>query len=271
MLNLNFFEDEDYNFLQFCLNYNNFTSSFNKVQLFFKNCGLKSLKLIKGGRNNQFFYSDKMLSSTSLSSVKNKVKDNLYQEIMKKITQTKEYKRYLVEREDYLVKVKKIWQENYNKIDEYLKKVLKKDYQKININLYISNPHCNTGQTFFGDNLAVFGHEKGIMQNDPNYELVYIVHESMHLLYPYKKYCGNSLEDYPYAIVHLIIELVTDYNFAIELRGENYRGHDYLDEYKNFLLPKFIEYLNGDKYESLSEFINEMIIEYENSFSKNRK
>lgn len=226
--------------------------------------------MIVGGKNNEYFY-DEYAGTISLTAVKNKINDNLYKKTFQAISKTLEYKNYLREREEYLELVKKYWNSNFNKIDNYLKRVLKNDYKKININFYIANPSCNVGRTVIKDNFAMFGHEKGLLQKDPNYELVYIVHECMHIMYPYEKYCNNLFDNTLYNIVHLIIEFVADYGLAVELRGREYKGHDFLSEYRELLFHEYTDYLNSDKYSSLDEFIKSMIVKYKNKLILDRR
>ena len=152
--------------------------------------------------------------------------------------------------------------ESQSKIISYLKTCLKEDFNKFNeeqINFFICNPHCYRGESFDYDNFAMFGNTKGIMSGDPNYELTYIIHECLHLMYPYK----DKNDEVEEKITHSIIELISDYGLGQTLNGKAYQGHENLKETVSSLYPDFIEYLSNDEIRSLSEFIDKAILQNE--------
>lgn len=258
MNNINFFENSDLDFLLFCMRYEK--DGLDKIDLFRKNAGEESLRLLD--RKNTYFYWDENISIDSLTSV-NKVKDsNLYKETFYKITQTEEYKKYIEEKQKYKDLVEKYFRENELKIIEYLKACLKDDFVKLDenqLNFFICNPYCYRGQAFNYDNFAMFGNPKGIVSGDSNYELTYIIHECLHLLYPYKDK-NDELEE---KITHSIIELVSDYGLGQTLNGKPYQGHENLKETVSSLYSSFMEYLSNNEIRSLSEFINKSILQNE--------
>lgn len=153
---------------------------------------------------------------------------------------TNEFKKLYEETELYLENVKRYWKENKDNINKYLKCIL-----KVNINthldVYISHPNCYEGYSF-GDNKIAWGHYKGI--EDPNYNLVYLVHEGLHHILPFE----DNDSELVCNIKHSIIELASDYELYSLLKGESTLkdGHSYLEEYKEFIYPYWLKYIGLD-------------------------
>lgn len=151
--------------------------------------------------------------------------------------ETDEFKNLYKETEVYYQKVKKDWEENKSKINNYLKNIL-----KININIrpmvYISHPNTYEGFSFDNNKIA-WGHYKGL--EDPNYNLTYLVHEGLHSLLPFDKEETEIQSN----IKHTIIEFVSDYELYSWLKGESTlnEGHPYLNEYRKFIYPYWLMYI----------------------------
>ena len=181
--------------------------------------------------------------------------------------ETDEFRKLYDETNNYLINVKKYLNKNKAIINNYLKKVLKIDFD-IKPKVYITHPNTCGGFTF--DNNIVWGHYKGI--EEPCYNIVYLVHEGMHCLLPFE---SNESNDESY-IKHSIIELISDYELYSLLKGESTinEGHPYLTDYRNFLYPYWLKYIglnedqlkerldkdNIDKYVSVEDDLSNMNI-----------
>lgn len=151
--------------------------------------------------------------------------------------ETDEFKILYDETRVYYQKVKKDWEGNKSKINNYLKNIL-----KMNINIrpivYISHPNTYKGFSFDNNKIA-WGHYKGL--EDPNYNLTYLVHEGLHSLLPFDKEETEMQSN----IKHTIIEFVSDYELYSWLKGESTlnEGHPYLNEYRKFIYPYWLMYI----------------------------
>ena len=150
---------------------------------------------------------------------------------------TNEFQKLYKETELYINNVKKYWEENKDRINKYLKDILKVDID-INLNVYMSHPNCYEGYSF-GENNVAWGHYKGI--DDPNYNLTYLVHEGLHHLLPF----GVNDNELVCYIKHSIIELASDYELYSLLKNESTlnHGHPYLEEYKKIIYPYWLRYI----------------------------
>lgn len=166
--------------------------------------------------------------------------DNDVKRTIKVLKELDEYKKIYDESKLYLENVKKCWENNQRYINEYLRKVLRINFN-IDINVYISHPNNCEGYSF-GNNNVAWGHYKGL--EDPNYNLTYLVHEVLHCILPFEL-GENELES---GIKHTVIELISDYELYSSLKGESTlnEGHPYLDEYRKFIYPYWLRYIGLD-------------------------
>lgn len=156
---------------------------------------------------------------------------------------TSEFKKIYEETKTYMDNVKKYWNEYKDKINEFLNKIIKNNLD-VSLNVYVSHPNCYEGYSF-GENNVAWGHYKGI--EDPNYNLVYLVHEGLHHLIPFEN-TDNELVCY---IKHSIIELASDYELYSLLKEESTldQGHPYLKEYKEIIYPYWLRYIGLNDYQ----------------------
>ena len=154
-----------------------------------------------------------------------------------------EFQKLYKETKLYIDNVERCWNENKDRINKYLKDILKVEID-IKLNVYISHPNCYNGYSF-GENNVVWGHYKGI--EDSNYNLVYLVHEGLHHLIPFEVN-DNELVCY---IKHSIIELASDYELYFLLNNESALtyGHFYLKKYKKIIYPYWLRYIGLNDYQ----------------------
>lgn len=103
----------------------------------------------------------------------------------------------------------------------------------------IVSPTLNCGRNI-GDNQFIWGHKNGL--TNENYDLVYLVHESLH------SYFKND------NITHAIIENITDFELAKLLNNseKGYTGHDYIRNLHIQILPFWNLYMNVEENNDLS-------------------
>lgn len=156
---------------------------------------------------------------------------------------------------------------------------------KTNINLqntaYIFPTYFNNGYNI-GKNRFVWGHRYGM--EDPNYDLVYLIHESLH---SYPEFCemDTSING---NISHAIIENITDIELAKYLSNNKtiYSCHNFTKDTHSQIQPYWDLYLNKSpetidieqqyygtyynhyKYESLRPQISQMNINEFTNFVK---
>lgn len=128
-----------------------------------------------------------------------------------------------------LERIQNNWEKNSDRINLFLNKIFKKEFT-LDLTCIIVPPSLNTG-TSIENNQIVWGHVNGV--NDNNYDLVYLVHESLHSYF--KK---NDL-------THTIIENIADIELAKFLNKTNsYEGHPDLKPMHIKILPFWNLYLN---------------------------
>lgn len=157
--------------------------------------------------------------------------------LIKAFMKTDEYQKLFDETKEYMELIKKNWSEDKEKINKFLKEILRIDIN-IKPTVYISHPDTCQGQNF-ADNKIVWGHYRGI--SDLNYNLVYLIHEGLHCLLPFQSDFSNE-KSY---ILHAIIELISDYELYSFLSNKSTlnEGHNYLVEYKKAIYPYWLEYI----------------------------
>ena len=128
-----------------------------------------------------------------------------------------------------LERIQNNWEKNSDRINLFLNKIFKKEFT-LDSTAIIVPPSLNTG-TSIGNNQIVWGHVNGV--NDENYDLVYLVHESLH-----SYFFKNDL-------THTIIENIADIELAKFLNKTNsYEGHPDLKPMHIKILPFWNIYLN---------------------------
>ncbi len=143
------------------------------------------------------------------------------------------------------------WKSLKPKVDKYFSEVLGvKEEKQIKVN--VVNPQFNTGTNNL-KNEIFWGHSDGM--KNPYYDVVYIMHEGMHCMYPYQK--SWNLEQK--GICHALIELATDNELRCVLEGnmQSYsEGHKDNRLQRNKLLPLWCAFLG--KSESEITFLKNM-------------
>lgn len=172
------------------------------------------------------------------------LKDKDFANSLKPVFKSDEFAKLYEEAEKYKEKLKEKWNSLGPKVNNYLTAVLGIDEDK-RIKVNVVNPKFNTGTNNLKDNIF-WGHYIG--QNDPYYDVIYMMHESMHCMYPYKN--GWNLEQK--GICHALIELAIDNELRCVLEGnmENYsEGHKDNGLLRNKLLPFWCAFLGKSETE----------------------
>lgn len=175
---------------------------------------------------------------------------------------TEEFKKLYKETKMYLENIKKDWEQNMYKINDYLKTTLKINFNK-NITAYITHPNTCEGYSFDNDKV-VWGHFRGI--NNSNYNLVYLTHEWLHSVLPFTEE-DDEIDCY---IKHAIIELISDYELYSKLEGNSTlkEGHSFLNDYKVFLYPYWLKYI-GLNNDMIKERMKKDSVNYDEIVMKN--
>jgi len=155
--------------------------------------------------------------------------------IIEELTNQEFFKKSLLDANDNLIRIKANWHKSLAKIQEFLKGLFKTEFD-INVTAYICPASLNCG-TNLGNNCFVWGHKKGL--KDENYDLVYLVHESLHSYFEK----GN--------LTHAIIENITDIELAKLLTNSEtgYTTHAFTQDYHKIIYPYWNLYLNKSKLE----------------------
>ncbi len=189
---------------------------------------------------------------------------------VREVEGSSEFQQLYKENLEYMDSIKEYYQGNREKIEGYLR-TLGIDLNDLQLTSFISHPTFNAGQNM-GGNIFFFGHSRGV--EDKNYNIIYLIHESLHSFIPYNKYSTmrkayeemqvsgtwdsywNSLsqeerdkynQDYSNEvnIIHSIIELTTDNELYTRLSGKTTytEGHEDLANTKKTLYPYWFLYL----------------------------
>ncbi len=172
---------------------------------------------------------------------KNVCDENIDKNILKELKKQSFFKDCYQLSKQNLLRIKQNWQNNKKEIDNFLKHICNKD---INLNLTcfvvyatLCSGHSNRNNTF------VWGHKKGNI--DKNYDMVYIVHESLH------SYFKSS------DLTHVVIENICDIELAKHLNKttKGYDVHEFLKPLHKKIDPLFRAYKNENK-NANSKFYN---------------
>lgn len=138
-----------------------------------------------------------------------------------------------------LERIRNNWEKNKNKINLFLNEIFKKVFT-LEVTAIIFAPSLNCGINI-GNNKFLWGHEHGLI--DENYDMVYLVHESLHS-------CFKNDE-----ITHTIIENISDLELAKFLNNskKGYMVHDKLKNLHIKILPFWNLYLNKEQEEIENE------------------
>ena len=132
-----------------------------------------------------------------------------------------------------LERIKDNWGKSKNKINLFLDNIFKKEFA-LNETAIIMPPTLYAGMNI-GDDQFVWGHKYGLV--DKNYDLVYLVHESLHSYFP-----NNNL-------THAIIEKIADIELSKYLNNTDkpYDCHEYTKMHHIKILPFWNIYLNKSR------------------------
>ncbi|OGM94667.1 hypothetical protein A2524_02065 [Candidatus Wolfebacteria bacterium RIFOXYD12_FULL_48_21] len=159
--------------------------------------------------------------------------DSIYQEI----EESDEFKRLHKETSNYLLLTKKRWNAKEVEIFQFITKVAGITLPAKTVKVFINHPKTGGGQAYSENNALRWGHS----EDWPNYTVVYLAHELMHILTKKQQKTDKTM--------HSLIELMTDNELRIRLNGEGdyltIDGHAYIKELVQKILPIWQDYLAG--------------------------
>ncbi len=156
--------------------------------------------------------------------------------IIYELKQQEFFKNFSAEASENLKRIKNNWETDKQKINDFVDKIFKKNFV-LNLTSFIVSPSLNTGRNI-ENNQFIWGHIKGMQ--DKNYDLIYLVHESLHSYF--KK------TDLTYAV----IENITDIELKKYLRNIEYTFddcHEYIKMLHMKIQPFWNIYMNKQKKE----------------------
>ena len=125
--------------------------------------------------------------------------------ILEEIKQQPFFNEILKQAEENCERIKNNWGKKYQEINYFLNNIARTDFL-LETTTYIVPPSFYRGVNI-GNDYFIYGHPNGLQ--DENYDLVYLVHESLHSIFP---------KDY---ISHAIIENITDIELCKYLNQSN--------------------------------------------------
>jgi len=143
------------------------------------------------------------------------------------LKKSKEYKKLLLQTENYLQFCKKQWEGNYKYSSEVIKELTGFNLNK-QFTVFITHPSLRNGR-YLGNNRIAWGH----YEDWSNYATVYLWHEILH------SYLTFSDKD------HAIIQLIADNELRIKLNKEKclpLKGHKELFLLMKKMHPKWKKY-----------------------------
>lgn len=154
---------------------------------------------------------------------------------------SKEFVRLYKETEKYMESVEKEWNNKQKNIIKIIEEIMGENLPNIKINVLITHPNLCNGMALPNSNTICWGHK----ENWENYSMVYLMHETLHLILD-KKLGKNNL-------THAIIELITDQELRIRLNknGIYFKeskegvGHPFLLKLSKTILPYWKKYLKN--------------------------
>lgn len=156
--------------------------------------------------------------------------DNIDFNIFREIKQQSFFCRFAEKAKENCKRINNNFKERREEINIFLSKILRTNFS-LNLTAYIVPPEFNSGINI-GNNCFIWGHQKGI--SDSNYDLVYLVHESLHSFFDK----GN--------LNHAIIEKIADIELAKMLNKTSlgYETHNYTFDGHVKSFPYWNLYLN---------------------------
>ena len=175
-----------------------------------------------------------------ISLQKNMQSNNIDLNILKELKEQDFFIETLEKAKENLKRIEKNWGLNKEKINNILFKLMKTQFD-LHTTCFVLSPELNGGH-HLGNFSFIWGHEMGL--KNPNYDLVYLVHESLHSYF-------NSDD-----LSHAIIENIADIELSKLLDQTNicrYDTHPFLQELHAKILPFWNLYLNHNKSEISKE------------------
>lgn len=230
-----------------------FLGSFKNISYLLDNY-TEHIEQIKNGINEyKDWYFKDYCNAYNLSSYFDKITNNLETkdiekviEFVNKIMQSNEFELFNLQTIEYMNKIEKIWNLNYLKIYKHINKILEVDLFEIDVivNILITNNQYNNG-CFLGNTNGIsyitWGNTKSFNCKFPYYDVVYITHELLHIIYPSDdKLCDN------YNIIHAYIQLMADnelFNLFAQKPYFTLDSHQYLEKTQEFLYPYWIGFI----------------------------
>lgn len=179
-----------------------------------KNCMPTSFANYLWEKHNDSY---KLLKSNFLS-------ENIDLEIINELKKTNFFQKDIQQAKSNLKRIKKNWLDYKTIILDCLKNIFKTEIQ-LNVICYITQPNLNTGVNI-GNNQFLWGHINGL--SDKNYDLVYLIHESLHSLFN-----KGDLE-------HAIIEKIADIELSRKLNKTDncgYPTHCFTKDFHKQIFP----------------------------------
>jgi hypothetical protein len=177
--------------------------------------------------------------SSSEVQIKKLPKD--IQKIFQVIFQSPVFKIILKETNQYKNSVKDQWSQNQNFVLNYLEEIIGEKLPNISVPVNIIHPRLKQGRVNSSRSI-IWGHP----EDWPNYSIVYLTHELLHIVFNYYKIPQKDLS-------HAIIELISDNELRIRLNqkgkyfkeGRNNIGHPHLRKIEKKILPHWSKYLKN--------------------------
>lgn len=167
--------------------------------------------------------------------------ENIDKNLIEELCKQKFFRKIVQDSKNNMARIEKNWKENQLIINNFLKKILKLELN-LQVTAYIVPPEYNQFiGSFKKGNKFIWGHWKGL--EDKNYELVYLVHESLHSYFERGE------------LTHAIIEKISDIELARFLnKTENhYAYHKENQEEHIKIYPFWNLYLNKTKEEIIKD------------------
>ena len=146
------------------------------------------------------------LDRTSYNALKSSTFASVNQEILNVVKKMDFFPQVVADSKMNKERIEKKWARYQDKVNEYLKSVLRIDFTLENTKAYIVSPNICNGNTNISEKYVVYGHTGGL--KDEVYDIVYLTHEALHVL------LGNQ------DMVHAIIEKIADEGLNELLNGE---------------------------------------------------
>lgn len=150
--------------------------------------------------------------------------------ILEEVKQQPFFNDMVLQAKENCERIKSIWENKKDEINSFLINIAKTDFL-LETTAYIFPPSVCVGRNI-GDNCFLWGHKIGI--EDENYDLVYLVHESLHSIFPKGDMC------------HAIIENIADIELGKYLNKTTtgYETHGFTKKAHAQILPYWNLYLN---------------------------